>query len=222
MGAPDWVGLGEPEDSPPDDSRIVPVRRQHDPDADHLTDRIVAHELADNSEHVIFNLRTHPKALIGEFVKIIVCLALIVAIFVFVPQDVLNGQLDWWLTGAVVLVALFWAGLPILSWWFTRYQVTTQRISFRKGILSRAGKSLPLSRITDIDYEQSLLDRMFGCGTLKISDPTRGNDGRGIELPDVPHVHQVMDALNDMVFARQDYRGFARRDYFDDNDHGGI
>ncbi len=45
-----------------------------------------------------------------------------------------------------------------------------------------------MNRISDISYEKSLIDRMFGCGTLIVSDASE--QGR-VPLKDIPQVEQV-------------------------------
>ena len=48
-----------------------------------------------------------------------------------------------------------------------------------------------MNRISDIAYEKGLVDRIFGCGTLIVSDASE--QGR-VELHDIPHVEQVAAA----------------------------
>ena len=48
-------------------------------------------------------------------------------------------------------------------------------------------------RISDVAYDQGLVDRMLGCGTLVISDAsTHGS----VRLHDIPQVEQVQRQLD--------------------------
>ncbi|MET0999617.1 MAG: PH domain-containing protein, partial [Marmoricola sp.] len=50
-------------------------------------------------------------------------------------------------------------------------------------------------------YEKSLVDRMFGCGTLVVSDASEL--GR-VELRDIPRVEQAQLTVSDELFHRAD------------------
>jgi membrane protein YdbS with pleckstrin-like domain len=98
----------------------------------------------------------------------------------------------------VVLAILWFVGRPVLSWLAASYTITTRRLITRHGILTRKGHDIPLSRISDVEYEMGLIDRMLGCGTLMISDAS--TDGE-VTLPDIPHVEQVQRRLNDLLHS---------------------
>jgi membrane protein YdbS with pleckstrin-like domain len=62
-------------------------------------------------------------------------------------------------------------------------------------------------RISDVAYDQGVLDRMLGCGTLVISDAsTHGS----VRLHDIPDVEKVQRALTDLLDPR--LGGSARSD----------
>jgi membrane protein YdbS with pleckstrin-like domain len=54
-----------------------------------------------------------------------------------------------------------------------------------------------MNRISDIEYEKGLLDRIFGCGTLIISDASE--QGR-VRLHDIPNVEQAQLRVSDELF----------------------
>ena len=56
-----------------------------------------------------------------------------------------------------------------------------------------------MNRISDISYEKGLVDRIFGCGTLVVSDASE--HGR-VELRDIPRVEQVQLSVSDELFHR--------------------
>ena len=58
--------------------------------------------------------------------------------------------------------------VPFLRWRTTHYVITTHRVMVRKGIVNKNGKDITLSKITDVSFSQTLLDRMLGSGTLSI------------------------------------------------------
>jgi uncharacterized membrane protein YdbT with pleckstrin-like domain len=79
----------------------------------------------------------------------------------------------------------------------TAYTFTNRRLITRTGILTRTGHDIPLNRISDIEYEKGLVDRVFGCGTLVISDASE--EGR-VRLDDIPHVEQAQLTVSNELY----------------------
>jgi hypothetical protein len=59
-------------------------------------------------------------------------------------------------------------------------------------VAARNGSDIPLSRITDVSFRKSPLDRLLGCGTLVVE---AAGEHAEIILPQVPHVERVSAAL---------------------------
>ena len=99
---------------------------------------------------------------------------------------------------AVVAVALlmWWLMFPVLVWRTTVYEVTNKRMRLRDGIVTRNGRDIPLSRITDVSFRKGLLDRLLGCGTLVVE--SAGEHGE-LTLTEIPHVERVSSLLFQLV-----------------------
>lgn len=102
---------------------------------------------------------------------------------------------DEWLRAALlpvlgVLAALWlvWLGLRVLAWRFTYFLVSDQRVVYRTGVLARKGVEIPLSRIANINFEQSIWTRMIGAGDLDIE--SAGREGT-TKFSDVRHPDEV-------------------------------
>jgi membrane protein YdbS with pleckstrin-like domain len=98
------------------------------------------------------------------------------------------------LAAAVLAFALlmWWLMYPLLKWRTTRYEVTTKRMRLRTGVVARNGSDIPLSRITDVSFRKSPLDRLLGCGTLVVE---AAGEHAEIVLRQVPHVERVSATL---------------------------
>ena len=141
-------------------------------------------KLLNEGEHVVVSTRTHVKALILPGLVVLVALA--AAIFVDRLVDSSVGSLVVWILFLAVLV-WFVAG-PFLRWLTTTYTFTNRRFIKRSGFIAKEGRTIPLNRISGVDFEIGVIDRVFGCGTLVVSDAS--TDGR-VELYDIPDVEQV-------------------------------
>jgi uncharacterized membrane protein YdbT with pleckstrin-like domain len=157
-----------------------------------IADMAISPKLLNEGESVVVSTRTHPKALLLAVLALVVLLAIGVAVQVWVGVNVLS-----WIVWALVLIGvLWWFVRPLLVWLAASYTVTTRRLITRRGVLTRHGHDIPLSRISDVAYEMDLFDRMLGCGTLRISDAS--TDGE-VVLPDIPHVEDVQRRINDLL-----------------------
>lgn len=101
-----------------------------------------------------------------------------------------------------VMTVLVWSVRPVLRWRSTAYVLTNRRLITREGAFSRRGHDLPLSRIHDVSFSHTLVERLLGCGTLVVeSTSERGQ----LELADIPRVEVVQAELYRLV-EEQDTR----------------
>ena len=147
-------------------------------------------KLLNAGEHVVVSTRTHVKALILPGLAVLVALA--VAIFVDRLVDGSVGSLVVWVLFLAVVV-WFVVG-PLLRWLTTTYTFTNRRFIKRSGFIAKEGRTIPLNRISGVDFEIGVIDRVFGCGTLVVSDAS--TDGR-VELHDIPRVEKVQLQVSD-------------------------
>lgn len=98
----------------------------------------------------------------------------------------------------VGIVALFilarWTLKPLLQWASTVYVVTNHRVMTRWGILSRHASDIPLDHISNVNYNQSLFDRILKCGSV-VLDSTGGD---GFTLDNVPHVEPIVKTIQQL------------------------
>ncbi|CUR60768.1 putative Membrane-flanked domain [metagenome] len=141
-------------------------------------------KLLNEGEHVVVSTRTHAKALILPALVVVVALA--AALFLTGVVDDSVARLVVWVVFLAVVV-WFLAG-PFLRWLTTTYTFTNRRFIKRSGFIAKEGRTIPLNRISGVDFEIGVVDRIFGCGTLVVSDAS--TDGR-VELHDIPRVEQV-------------------------------
>lgn len=156
--------------------------------------------LADG-EQVILNLRTHVKAILRPVLVALLLVAVLVALWWFLRGEDYYAVVMW-IAGAVALGLAAWlVALPVLEWNAERYVITNRRVAHRTGILNRKGRDIPLHRVNDISLDKSLLDRVFGCGTLVISDATQQ---QGMVLHDIPQVESVQVRLHNLLYDADD------------------
>jgi len=152
----------------------------------------ISPKLLTDGESVVVDTRTHPKALLLPGIVLVV--TLVVAIYL--DRMIGNGvaSLIVWILALLVLV--WWTVRPFLRWLTATYTVTNRRLITREGLVARRGHDIPLMRISDVAFDQGILDRLLGCGTLVISDAsTHGS----VRLHDIPQVEDVQRTLLDLL-----------------------
>lgn len=151
-----------------------------------------AEKLLSDDESVVLDLRQHWKALVAPLLVLVVTLVAVGVLFGLVddavPRYVVLGV-------AAVVLGVF-ALAPFLRWYFTHFVISDRRVMTRSGILARSGRDVPLSRINDIHFEHSVLERILGCGSLVIE--SAGERGQ-VTLRDVPGVQDVQRRIYELV-----------------------
>jgi PH (Pleckstrin Homology) domain-containing protein len=79
----------------------------------------------------------------------------------------------WWI---VTMPALVYMGWHLLQWRCAGVTVTTQRIVTVNGLVAQKIGTIPLGKVTDTQYVQTVLGRLLGYGSVVVDLP--GQDGR--------------------------------------------
>ena len=116
-----------------------------------------------------------PKAMIGYWLlaAVLTIAGVIAGVFLAIPT---GGAI--WLLVALLAVAL-WGGLALYYLYLRyglSYELTSQRLVHKVGILSQTTNRIEVIDIDDVSTYQTLIERIMGVGTIKIlssdtSDP---------------------------------------------------
>ncbi|MGH3099148.1 MAG: PH domain-containing protein [Streptosporangiales bacterium] len=135
-------------------------------------------------EEVYYHLHPHWRVLVARVLILLLTAALAGFVGALAPIDILRYAV-WVVLAVVVIVGVL---RPVLRWWTTTYTLTDRRVLIRRGILARSGRDIPLSRVSDVAFRNTIGQRILGCGTLIIE--SAGEHGQ-VELVNVPHVELV-------------------------------
>lgn len=124
-------------------------------------------KLLNPGEQIVVDLRQHWIALTMAVVWSAVILAALVALlFVW-------GAWPSWTKGAIVVAAIvafcILSGWRFVSWAMRHFVLTTERVISRSGVFAKRALDIPLDTINDIHFSQSIIERVFGSGSLIIS-----------------------------------------------------
>jgi membrane protein YdbS with pleckstrin-like domain len=152
----------------------------------------ISPKLLTDGEHIVVDTRTHPKAIAAPLFLLVVVLFLAI----WTDQQVGVKYSEWLIWGLAAVVLVIWVLKPLVEWLTATYTITNKRLITREGLIARRGHDIPLMRISDVAYDMGVVDRMFGCGTLVVSDAsTHGT----VKLHDIPRVEEVQHQLSELL-----------------------
>jgi uncharacterized membrane protein YdbT with pleckstrin-like domain len=122
-------------------------------------------KLLNDGEEVILDLRPHWWYLVRPTAALVV--SILVAIVLFSVHGTV-GRYSRDGAGVLAVVALLWFAGRYAKWTTTEFVVTTDRLIRRSGIIAKNGREIPLDRLNDISYRQSIFERIIGAGDLMI------------------------------------------------------
>jgi uncharacterized membrane protein YdbT with pleckstrin-like domain len=145
-------------------------------------------------EELVLDLRPHPIAL---------AMPILVAIVGFVAASWLAAATNFadWLWWVLILVLLLLYPVPkLIAWLTSNFAVTSERVIHRQGFIAKRSMEIPHEKINDVRFEQGIIDRMVGAGTLVISSASEF--GRN-SFDDVRHPEEVQKVIYEQGEANQ-------------------
>ena len=139
-----------------------------------------------DGEELVLDLRPHPIALAEA--------ALVAIVGIAVAGWLMSKHwTPWWVWGLLLVVLLVWYPVRRFVSWFTEnFVVTSERVIHRRGLIAKRSMEIPLESITDIRFEQGIIDRMVGAGTLILSSASEF--GRN-SFRDIRHPEEVQKTI---------------------------
>jgi uncharacterized membrane protein YdbT with pleckstrin-like domain len=169
--------------------------------------------LLQEGEEVVLDLHPHWRRIFFPVLSVPVVVALAVFAAAELPDHSWRGNARWGVAAVAFVILLFTFVRPWLRWITTSYVITSHRVVLRDGVLARSGRDIPLSRINDVTFDHSVIERVLRSGTLLVE--SAGERGQ-VTLADVPQVENTQRTLYRLI-EQDDQR---RRGYRDDRDDG--
>jgi uncharacterized membrane protein YdbT with pleckstrin-like domain len=149
-----------------------------------------------DDEEVVYSLRPHWRKLVIPVLLLPVVVGIATYGWFALPAGGTRGPLRDVIAAAAIVLLLYLTVRPFIFWLTTRYVVTDRRVMMRHGVLSRSGRDVPLTRVNDVSFARTPVERLFGSGTLVIE--SAGDRGQ-VVLRDVPHVETVQRDIYRLV-----------------------
>lgn len=145
--------------------------------------------LLNEGERIVLDLHPHWRIFLAPLMVLVAGLAALVAVVVVIdPQDTVVIAI----AAIPLAAALVWFGFRYTVWKTTHFVVTTDRVIYRSGVVSKAGQNIPLERINNVAFSQSPIERLLRVGDLVIE--SAGETGRQV-FADVLNPSQVENRI---------------------------
>ncbi len=152
-------------------------------------------DVLSEQEEVVLHLRPHGRSMVGPALVVVLAITGMILAWVLLPENE-GGRIGLALVAAIMIYhGLRYGVLPLAEWRCTHYVLTNERILTQQGLLVRVRRDLPLNRVNDHTLAQTLLDRVFGTGTLVIDSIGE----QSARLSGVPHAQRVQSTLYELI-----------------------
>lgn len=122
-----------------------------------------------SDEKIIFQGHPSWRAILGFYLK-----GVAIAIVLGIIAKLVSS------TGAVFGVVLVVLALTLvvgfLKRWATTYTITTRRLNIKRGIVSREIQETRLERVQDVNYSQTVYQRLMQIGDVDFNTAASGGD----------------------------------------------
>lgn len=93
---------------------------------------------------------------------------------------------------AALIVSVAWLIVRLMDWRTTYFVVTSHRLIFRRGLLSRSGIEIPLEKVNNVNFHQSIAERILGCGDLIIESASESGQSRFTDVVNPDRVQGII------------------------------
>jgi membrane protein YdbS with pleckstrin-like domain len=162
----------------------------------------VRRDAKDQPEEELWRGGYSSKAMLGAWATSGLISLVTLAVGIFWARTAL-----WWLI-IVVVMLLPWAYfLSVLCYrrMSVRYALSTQRFIHERGIIRHVNNRVEVLDMDDITFEQGLLERLAGVGTIRIASHDRTDPE--LVLPGIENVQHVAALFDNARLAERRRRG---------------
>jgi membrane protein YdbS with pleckstrin-like domain len=145
-------------------------------------------EMLNVDEEIVFDRHPHWSFMLGSIVMVFL------GVLTFLVIAVISWRFSW--VGLIVIALMLLGSVGrFLRWKTTEFVLTSSRIVVRQGILSKHGLEIPLDRVMNISYNQTIWERILGTGDLVVE--SAGEDGRQLftDVAKPAHVQNLIYKL---------------------------
>ena len=127
----------------------------------------------------------------------------------FVRAQIGPGNIEtvWtYLALAALIVSVGAFIVDVVKWRTTYFVVTSHRLIYREGVVARNGVEIPLDRLNNVNFKQTIIERLLGVGDVLTE--SAGKDGQQT-FTDISQPEKVQNIIHQAIqsLAEGNFRG---------------
>ncbi len=153
-------------------------------------------------EELILDLRPHPIAIAFNVLIGLVVIAALILILINIP----DSWPTWvrWGTFILAVGVIVFASVPgIVGWLTSHFVVTSERVIHRSGWISKHQRDIPLDRIQNVSFTQSVFERIIGAGDLQLESAGEESDTTFENVRNPEHVQKTIYVVREQDEQRR-------------------
>jgi len=108
-----------------------------------------------------------------------------------------------WIAIVLIVGSALWLLARYARWVTTNFVITSDRIIFRSGVISKSGIEIPLERVNNVLFNQTVFERMLGAGDLLIES---GGEAGQQRFTDVRRPERVQNLIHAQMEVNESRR----------------
>ena len=158
-------------------------------------------KLLNDNETVALDLHPHWWFFAKSGASMLVSIFVGVASMIWLDGDV-QKVVNWIAIAGIVISAVLLVSRYI-QWFTTNFVITSDRIIFRTGVFAKHGIEIPLERVNNVIFHQSVIERILGAGDLLIESGGETGQQRFTEVRDPDRVQALIHTQVDAKMTRR-------------------
>jgi uncharacterized membrane protein YdbT with pleckstrin-like domain len=97
---------------------------------------------------------------------------------------------------AAIIVSVSWLCVALIKWRTTYFVVTSHRLIYRQGVVARNGVEIPLERVNNVNFAQTIFERLLQVGDLLVE--SGGQEGQQV-FSDIARPEEVQNIIHSTI-----------------------
>ncbi len=107
-----------------------------------------------------------------------------------------------WLAFAAIILSALWVVVRYARWSTTHFVITTDRVIFRSGLITKSGIEIPLERVNTVHFHQGIFERLVGAGDLLIESGGESGQQRFTDISQPDRIQRAIHGQMDIRIGR--------------------
>ncbi|UQN31070.1 PH domain-containing protein [Brachybacterium kimchii] len=106
--------------------------------------------------------------------------------------------------GALAIALVIAVGVSALTWWRTTYEISSDGVTRRSGLLTRTGRTAPRERIESVSVERPAVPRLLGLAKVRVEFAGGSESHLDIAYVTAADADTIRTEILDVTVGRQD------------------